>query len=547
MVKDISLRFLGTSSQTNISRNYSSLLVKLDHHTVMIDCGESTQRQLQNRHIGGDERLSNIRHILITHLHADHVLGLVPLLCTLMGPSNAVDPSEGKRPRVEIFGPSGIRALIRTTLTLCYTNLTGYYCVHELLWPNQSAYSNAPIIAEDEQVIAASIPESTEPLLGAMNGPQRTIPHLPPLDSELPGIDFRLDEQTASWPSITSISGVVVSAAPILHRCPAVGYVFEEPDAASTSVSTEMLDALQANAAALEAQQNIKNPKVLLGKLTRDRKSVTLPDGTILHPPELDIPGRKVVVLGDTYDATAGLDASADYEARGMASLAENADVLVHECTNAALPGSLTPGKREEDEKHDEVRAKALMRGHSTPQVAGQFAARCGAKQLLLNHFSIKYPAPHPLFAANYSQDDPTPRGDQERRFLALQEIERQATEVWHNGIPGDAIHREAALQRKAIAAFDGFLYRVPLQNEHDHSNGSINNTHDSSQQDFDYSIGSQSLDSYVSSPPRRGRGSGRRPFGQQHFRGRGGRQSNGSSRGQYSSSSPRGQKTVYE
>lgn len=504
----------------------------------MIDCGESTQRQLQNRHIGGDEKLSNIKHILITHLHADHVLGLVPLLCTLMGPSNAGDSTEAKKPRVEIFGPSGIRALIRTTLTLCYTNLTGFYSVHELLWPNQSAYSNSPIIAEDQQIIAASLPESTEPLLGAMNGPQRIIPHLPPLESELPGKDFRLDEQTASWPCITSISGVVVSAAPILHRCPAVGYVFEEPDSASTNVTREMLEALQVNAAALEANENIKNPKVLLGKLTRDRKSVTLPDSTVLHPPELDIPGRKIVVLGDTYDATAGLAPSLEDEGRGMTILASDADVLVHECTNAALPGSLVPGKGEEDERREEVRAKALMRGHSTPQVAGHFAARCGAKQLLLNHFSIKYPAPHPLFAASYSSNDPIQRGDQERRFLALQEIERQATEAWHSGNQNlsNAIHREAALKRKAICTFDGFLYRVPSRKENDESGNldnicASNGEHHSSQQGFDSSIGSQSFDSFISSP-KRGRGSNRRAFGHQHFRGRGARQSNGSSRG---------------
>lgn len=52
----------------------------------MVDCGESTQRQFFNRYIGGEEKLSNLKTILITHLHQDHVMGLVSLLATISGP-----------------------------------------------------------------------------------------------------------------------------------------------------------------------------------------------------------------------------------------------------------------------------------------------------------------------------------------------------------------------------------------------------------------------------------------------------------------------------
>jgi ribonuclease Z len=90
----MSVRFLGTSSQPSSSRNYSSLLVNLDRETVMVDCGEGTQRQLMNRHIGGEAKLASIHTILITHMHADHVLGLVPLLYSMMGPSSPVEPDD---------------------------------------------------------------------------------------------------------------------------------------------------------------------------------------------------------------------------------------------------------------------------------------------------------------------------------------------------------------------------------------------------------------------------------------------------------------------
>lgn len=90
MPSDVNIRFLGTSSQPNGSRNYSSLLVNVgQHNSVMVDCGEGTQRQLADRKIGGNDRLANIKTILVTHLHMDHVSGLVPLLATMMGPSSA--------------------------------------------------------------------------------------------------------------------------------------------------------------------------------------------------------------------------------------------------------------------------------------------------------------------------------------------------------------------------------------------------------------------------------------------------------------------------
>lgn len=90
MPSDVNIRFLGTSSQPNGSRNYSSLLVNVgQHNSVMVDCGEGTQRQLADRKIGGNDRLANVKTILVTHMHMDHVSGLVPLLATMMGPSSA--------------------------------------------------------------------------------------------------------------------------------------------------------------------------------------------------------------------------------------------------------------------------------------------------------------------------------------------------------------------------------------------------------------------------------------------------------------------------
>ncbi|KAK0530205.1 hypothetical protein OC834_003392 [Tilletia horrida] len=526
MVGRISLRFLGTSSAPNASRNYSSLLLNFDHRSVLIDCGEGTQRQLSSRQIGGDAKLGNVQSIFITHLHQDHVLGLVPLLTTLMGPGMAASASD-KKPSVEIYGPCGLRALIRTTLTLCYTSLSGKYVVHELLWPGQSATPYSP-------TETGSFVESSDPMVAAITPSPRTIPTLPAHEAELPGQDLRLHEPSVSWPKFASIGGVVVSAAPILHRCPCVGYVFEEP-ATARPVAQEIVDRLDANGPALLDQQGIRHPRSLLGRLQRDREPITLPDGFVLEPPPLDIPGRKLTILGDTFDASGGLNLDQDGAAgsgsvlkQGIVPLAMDSDVVVHECTNAAMPPELTQGRKVET--RDEVRAKALTRGHSTPQVAGAFAGRIRARSLLLNHFSVRYPsapagfqppaararvtisspptggvpaasngltslsssaegpsatdassaasvdassdAAGPTVATSAPTGPPTPKmSEPERRYRVMRCIEDQATETWLATLPASVLHElpgssSGATTARAIATYDGFEYEVPSKRD---------------------------------------------------------------------------------
>ena len=84
------------------------------------------------------------------------------------------------------------------------------------------------------------------------------------------------------------------------------------------------------------------------------------------------------MILGDTYDPAA------------IVGLAEDADLLIHEATNAHLPG-IDPNTKETD-TYEIVEERAKSRGHSTPQMAGAFARKIGAKKLVLNHFSARYP-----------------------------------------------------------------------------------------------------------------------------------------------------------
>lgn len=74
------IRFLGTSSAVPTdSRGLPAILVKTSGDSLLLDCGEGTQRQM----IKAKESLMKINKVVITHLHGDHFFGLMPIIQTL--------------------------------------------------------------------------------------------------------------------------------------------------------------------------------------------------------------------------------------------------------------------------------------------------------------------------------------------------------------------------------------------------------------------------------------------------------------------------------
>lgn len=65
--------------------------------------------------------------------------------------------------------------------------------------------------------------------------------------------------------------------------------------------------------------------------------------------------------------------------------LAQNADVVIHEATNSYVSGI------DRDTDLQAVTRDAIVHGHSTPVMAGQFAKRVNAKKMIMNHFSSRY------------------------------------------------------------------------------------------------------------------------------------------------------------
>lgn len=71
--------FLGTSaSAPSVHRGLSAHIIKHNEYRFLVDCGEGTQRQILKSGLG----FKRLNHILITHGHLDHILGLAGLFST---------------------------------------------------------------------------------------------------------------------------------------------------------------------------------------------------------------------------------------------------------------------------------------------------------------------------------------------------------------------------------------------------------------------------------------------------------------------------------
>ena len=98
----LTIRFLGTSaSRPTVERNVSALAIVRDGETLLVDCGEGTQRQMMRYGIS-----FGLSDILFTHYHTDHVLGLIGLLHTIQLGGGRIEP-------LHLWGPKGLTKFVQ--------------------------------------------------------------------------------------------------------------------------------------------------------------------------------------------------------------------------------------------------------------------------------------------------------------------------------------------------------------------------------------------------------------------------------------------------
>lgn len=268
---------LGTSSQAPTrDRNHNGYLLLWDDLGILFDPGEGTQRQM----LFAGVKSSQISHIVLTHEHGDHTLGVPGVLQRMV--------LDQRQEAVVLVHP-------------------------------------APATAHVDRLL----------LLAQVKG--------------------RLDVQRHRLPTdrpsdITVGRGHTLTAIPLDHRVPALGYRLQEPD-------RRRMDPARLERAGLAGP--------IVGRLAREGQ-VRIGEQTVrLDQVSRNVPGQAFAFVMDTRPCPA------------IATLIDHCDLAVLESTYL-----------------DSDRGLADRYGHMTATQAGREAGQAGVRRVVLTHFSQRYEDP---------------------------------------------------------------------------------------------------------------------------------------------------------
>ncbi len=131
----IRVTFLGTAAaRPTVRRNVSAIALQREGDSFLLDCGEGTQRQMMRYGTG-----FAVRDIFVTHLHADHFLGITGLLRT-MALQDRTEP-------LRIFGPTSSRGTLEQVVSLGVDRVPFPLAIEELHPGERVEYDEYDVIA----------------------------------------------------------------------------------------------------------------------------------------------------------------------------------------------------------------------------------------------------------------------------------------------------------------------------------------------------------------------------------------------------------------
>jgi ribonuclease Z len=118
---DMQLVFLGTSSGApTVRRGLSSVVLVRGGELLLFDTGEGMQRNFIKAGLGMNRKMK----IFITHMHADHCIGLLGLLQTM--------DLQGREKCVDIYGEPRVEEFLRENMRIINFRLTFDFTVRKI-------------------------------------------------------------------------------------------------------------------------------------------------------------------------------------------------------------------------------------------------------------------------------------------------------------------------------------------------------------------------------------------------------------------------------
>lgn len=145
----LQITFLGTSSGIPTrSRNVSGVALRLPQRAEvwLFDCGEGTQHQF----LRSELRISQLTRIFVTHMHGDHIFGLMGLLASC---GLAANPS-----RIDIYGPPDLEDYLKACRRYSQTHFSYPVKVHTV--------SPGVVFEDDEFVVTCRLLKHRVPAFG---------------------------------------------------------------------------------------------------------------------------------------------------------------------------------------------------------------------------------------------------------------------------------------------------------------------------------------------------------------------------------------------
>lgn len=155
---------MGCGSALPTLRHWPSCqIINLREKLFMIDCGEGAQVQYRRSR----QKFSRLSHIFISHLHGDHIFGLIGLLSTLA--------LSGRTAPIQIYAHQELETLLRPWLHFFCKGITFNVVFHPL--PKNS--TEPQLVFEDRSVSVFTLPlRHRVPTCGFIFREKALLPHI---------------------------------------------------------------------------------------------------------------------------------------------------------------------------------------------------------------------------------------------------------------------------------------------------------------------------------------------------------------------------------